>query len=75
MSVRIRIFDRWVAACDGGEWRVLDGPEDVAVALNALREDPPVGVTVDAQRLREARRLYPMLVELRARSDPANALH
>jgi hypothetical protein len=75
MDLRIRIFDRWIVACEAGVWKAIEGPEDLAVALNALREDPPVGVTVEAQRLREARRLYPDSVELRSRSDPGVAPH
>jgi hypothetical protein len=40
---------------------VLEGPPDIAVMRNAIADDPPAGVHVNEQRLREARIMYPNL--------------
>jgi hypothetical protein len=61
VSITIRIFERWTARCDDGIWCVLVGPPEVAAVLNAIADRPTKGVTVDDQRLREARTLYPEL--------------
>jgi len=58
MALTIRIFGRWTARSEDGEWMVVVGPRDIAVALNALRGEPMSRLDVDAQRLREARELY-----------------
>lgn len=64
MAITIRIFGRWTARADNGVWCVLEGPRDVAYALNAIAEDPPASLSVDEHRLCEARRLYGDLEEL-----------
>lgn len=63
MAVVIRIFGQWtIGTGDDGVWSAITAPNDVAVALNAMRETARVpGMTVDQQRLEEARVLYPGL--------------
>ena len=61
MALTIRIYERWTAQVDDGVWCVLEGPADIAVALNAIADAAPAGVHVDEQRLREARVIYPDL--------------
>lgn len=59
MPVAVRIFGRWLALLDeDGLWSVIDSPPQIAEALNALRSEPPPGVSLDAQRLKEMRMLY-----------------
>jgi hypothetical protein len=36
MALTIRIFGRWTARADHGVWSVLEGPPEVAIALNAV---------------------------------------
>jgi hypothetical protein len=61
VALTIRIFGRWTARVEEGVWCVLEGPPEVAVMLNAIADDPPAGVHVDEQRVREARVMYPDL--------------
>ena len=59
----IRVFGQWIVGTDGdGVWSAITAPNDVVVALNAMRETARVPeITVDQQRLEEARVLYPGL--------------
>jgi hypothetical protein len=34
MAITIRIHDRWTAQVDDGVWRVIEGPPEIATALN-----------------------------------------
>jgi hypothetical protein len=61
VALTIRIFGRWTARLEEGVWCVLEGPPEIVVVLNAIADDPPAGVHVDEQRLREARITYPDL--------------
>jgi hypothetical protein len=38
MAPTISIFDRWTARAKNGIWAMLEGPTEVATALNAIAE-------------------------------------
>jgi hypothetical protein len=56
---------------DDGVWRVIEGPPEIATAMNAAAGPAREGDHVDQQRLREARILYP---GLEAWIDPRSRL-